>query len=186
MGHGMFVRPTALKVLQPTASFMPQPAKKPARPSSMLSSGSSRGSTNADSGMTKRMSLSAPSPTPGQKPSHAASDVRVRFLSLSLSLHLPLVSSGQFCLHAVSVSHQVAYQAAGLRSGQWSQLAHQHPVQCKTCAGGSSPSVCLGGSHLDCPALNAYQTASAVACHGYRPQGSIYHPQACRCSYPHL
>ncbi|KAL2155540.1 hypothetical protein VTH82DRAFT_282 [Thermothelomyces myriococcoides] len=76
MGHGMFVRPTALKVLQPTASFMPQPAKKPARPSSMLSSGSSRGSTNADSGMTKRMSLSAPSPTPGQKPSHAASDVR--------------------------------------------------------------------------------------------------------------
>ncbi|KAL2169985.1 hypothetical protein VTG60DRAFT_5386 [Thermothelomyces hinnuleus] len=77
MGYGMFVRPNALKLLaQPPAPFMPQPAKKTARPSSMLSSGSSRGSTPADPGLTKRISLNGPSPTPGQKPSRPPSGIR--------------------------------------------------------------------------------------------------------------
>ncbi|EAQ86936.1 hypothetical protein CHGG_08189 [Chaetomium globosum CBS 148.51] len=66
MGYGMFVRPTALKLLaEPAAPLYPQPKKK-GRPSSMFSA-SSRGSTPADPGLTKRISLNAPSPTPSQK-----------------------------------------------------------------------------------------------------------------------
>ncbi|KAL2157816.1 hypothetical protein VTH06DRAFT_5085 [Thermothelomyces fergusii] len=76
MGYGMFYRPSALKLLaQPAAPFMPQPAKKTARPSSMVSSGSSRGSTNADSGSTKQMGLNAPSPASGQKASRPSGGI---------------------------------------------------------------------------------------------------------------
>ncbi|KAK4243783.1 dynein associated protein-domain-containing protein [Corynascus novoguineensis] len=77
MGYGMFVRPNALKLLaEPVAPFMPQPARKTTRPSSMFSSASSRGSTPADPGLTRRISLNAPSPTPGQKPSRPPSGLR--------------------------------------------------------------------------------------------------------------
>jgi dynactin 1 len=77
MGHGMFVRPTTLKVLaEPPAPYMPQ-AKKTTRPSSMFSSASSRGSTPADPGLARRVSLNAPSPTPGQKPVRMPSGIRV-------------------------------------------------------------------------------------------------------------
>ncbi|KAK4122853.1 hypothetical protein N657DRAFT_482630 [Parathielavia appendiculata] len=82
MGHGMFVRPAALKLLAgPPAPFMPQPAKK-TRPSS-TSMASSRVSTPADPGLPKRMSLNNPSPTPGQKPARTPSGIRV-------SLEFPL------------------------------------------------------------------------------------------------
>jgi dynactin 1 len=80
MGYGMFVRPTALKLRAgPPAvfmpQFMPQPAKKTTtRSSSMLSTTSSRASTPADPGLTKRMSLNNPSPTPGQKPGRKPSN----------------------------------------------------------------------------------------------------------------
>ncbi|KAK4155033.1 dynein associated protein-domain-containing protein [Chaetomidium leptoderma] len=77
MGYGMFVRPTTMKLLaQPAAPYLPQPAKKTARPSSLFSSASSRGSTPADPGMTKRKSLNAPSPTPASRPSRTPSGIR--------------------------------------------------------------------------------------------------------------
>ncbi|KAH6851236.1 dynein associated protein-domain-containing protein [Chaetomium sp. MPI-CAGE-AT-0009] len=76
MGYGMFVRPTALKVLaEPPAPLFPQPKKK-GRPSSLFSSASSRGSTPADPALTRRISLNAPSPTPGQGPSRTPSGIR--------------------------------------------------------------------------------------------------------------
>ncbi|KAH6620706.1 dynein associated protein-domain-containing protein, partial [Chaetomium sp. MPI-SDFR-AT-0129] len=80
MGHGMFVRPNALKLLVgPPAPFMPVPPaekkKSTARPTSIGSNASSRAATPADSGLAKRMSLNARSPTPGQRQSRPASGV---------------------------------------------------------------------------------------------------------------
>lgn len=64
MGHGMFVRPNTLKLLAgPPAPFLPQPNKKP-RPSSTISTGSTKGPAPLDPGLTRRISVNAPSPTP--------------------------------------------------------------------------------------------------------------------------
>jgi dynactin 1 len=68
MGHGMFVRPNTLKLLAgPPAPFLPQ-ANKKARPSSTLSTASSKGPAPPDPSLTRRISVNAPSPTPNTRP----------------------------------------------------------------------------------------------------------------------
>ena len=86
MGRGMFVRPAAVTITAPAPAPAPRPvavaAKRVSRPSSILG----RAAGPADSGLAKRMSLNAPSPTPGPK-SRPSSVIRV-----SLSLFVPSVS----------------------------------------------------------------------------------------------
>lgn len=97
IGHGMFVRPTTVTVLAqpppPPPPPKPVPAavakKTAARPNSMFSSGSARG-TGGDPALGKRMSLNAASPSPVPRPnSRVESTARVscssvqRFLALS-------------------------------------------------------------------------------------------------------
>ncbi|KAL2258626.1 hypothetical protein VTK26DRAFT_8009 [Humicola hyalothermophila] len=70
MGYGMFVRPTKVTVLA-----QPPPAAKKTtatRPSSLLT----RSSAPADSGLARRMSLNAPSPSPVPRPSRPPSGLR--------------------------------------------------------------------------------------------------------------
>ncbi|KAK0634680.1 dynactin [Bombardia bombarda] len=72
MGYGMFVRTAAVTVLaQPPPPPPPKQSavKKPSRPNSMFTSGSGRAAGPPDTGLAKRMSLNAPSPTPGPKTS---------------------------------------------------------------------------------------------------------------------
>ncbi|KAL8346277.1 hypothetical protein RB598_000265 [Gaeumannomyces tritici] len=85
LGHGMFVRPTTCTVLADAPPPAPAPravpaAKKPApRPSTgglFTGGGMSARGTGSDPTMAKRMSLNAPSPTPGARTSRAASMVR--------------------------------------------------------------------------------------------------------------
>ncbi|KAK4453710.1 dynein associated protein-domain-containing protein [Podospora aff. communis PSN243] len=66
MGSGMFVRPATMTVV---AQPPPKPAaiKRSSRPSSMLTSGPGSRAGPADAGLSKRMSLNAPSPSPGPK-----------------------------------------------------------------------------------------------------------------------
>ena len=79
MGRGMFVRPSTVTVLaQQAPPPPPQPPQRPpsrpptagakripGRPSSLLSPTATRGpSGTSDAGLTKRMSLNAPSPSP--------------------------------------------------------------------------------------------------------------------------
>jgi dynactin 1 len=75
MGSGMFVRPATVTIL---AQPPPKPAaiKRSSRPSSMLTSGPGSRAGPADTGLAKRMSLNAPSPSPGPK-SRPSSLVRV-------------------------------------------------------------------------------------------------------------
>ncbi|KAJ4306698.1 Dynactin, 150 kDa isoform [Collariella sp. IMI 366227] len=77
MGYGMFVRPSTVTVLaQPPPPPKPA-AKRPAgRPSGVFPSASSRGPTPGDSGLAKRKSLNAPSPSPVPRPSRPASAIR--------------------------------------------------------------------------------------------------------------
>lgn len=77
MGYGMFVRPSTVTVTAPAPAPAPKPAatKRTSRPSSMLTG--ARTAAPADSGLAKRMSLNAPSPSPVPK-SRPASLVRVR------------------------------------------------------------------------------------------------------------
>jgi dynactin 1 len=84
MGRGMFVRPAAVTITAPAPAPAPRPvaAKRVSRPSSILG----RAAGPADSGLAKRMSLNAPSPTPGPK-SRPSSVIRV-----SLRLFVPPVS----------------------------------------------------------------------------------------------
>ncbi|KAL8380709.1 hypothetical protein RB595_005134 [Gaeumannomyces hyphopodioides] len=87
LGHGMFVRPTTCTVLAdaPPPAPAPRPAPAAKKPAPRLSTGglftgglftgggmSARG-TGSDPTMAKRMSLNAPSPTPGARTSRAAS-----------------------------------------------------------------------------------------------------------------
>ncbi|KAK1596037.1 CAP-Gly domain-containing protein [Colletotrichum navitas] len=73
MGHGMFVRPTTLVITAQAPAAAPKPARRPSRPSS-FNPGSGR--TASDAGLTKRMSLNAPSPSPGPKASRPSSTLR--------------------------------------------------------------------------------------------------------------
>ncbi|KAL0940868.1 CAP-Gly domain-containing protein [Colletotrichum truncatum] len=74
MGYGMFVRPTTLAIIAQAPATAAKPARRPSRPSS-FNPGAGRSTT--DSGLTKRMSLNAPSPTPGPKTPRPSSILRV-------------------------------------------------------------------------------------------------------------
>ncbi|EFQ33385.1 CAP-Gly domain-containing protein [Colletotrichum graminicola] len=73
MGHGMFVRPTTLVITAQAPAAAPKPARRPSRPSS-FNPGSGR--TASDAGLVKRMSLNAPSPSPGPKTPRPPSTLR--------------------------------------------------------------------------------------------------------------
>lgn len=79
MGHGMFVRPVTVTILaQPAAAPKPAAAgRRGSRPSSMFTTGSSRGSGSSDPALGKRMSLNAPSPSPGPRTTRTSSIARV-------------------------------------------------------------------------------------------------------------
>ncbi|KAK2041660.1 CAP-Gly domain-containing protein [Colletotrichum somersetense] len=73
MGHGMFVRPTTLVITAQAPAPAAKPTRRPSRPSS-FNPGSARAA--GDAGLTKRMSLNAPSPSPGPKVSRPPSILR--------------------------------------------------------------------------------------------------------------
>ncbi|KAF6843962.1 CAP-Gly domain-containing protein [Colletotrichum musicola] len=73
MGHGMFVRPTTLAIISQAPAAAKPMARRPSRPTSF---NPGTGRPAADSGMTKRMSLNAPSPSPGPKGSRPSSILR--------------------------------------------------------------------------------------------------------------
>ena len=83
MGRGMFLRPTALTVVErPTPVQKPKNGpvgtKKAPRPSSIVSSGlGRRTSTIPDAAAGKRMSMNAPSPSPVARGSRPSSTIRV-------------------------------------------------------------------------------------------------------------
>lgn len=100
MGHGMFLRPMAVRVVadappqqrqQPQAlpPASPGPARgagaataglgtrKPSRPSSLLASGSNRVGAVQDPSLGRRISINAPSPSPGPRSSRPSSIARV-------------------------------------------------------------------------------------------------------------
>jgi len=74
--HGMFVRPSALTILAQAPPPKPAPARRAARPSSILAGSAGRG-TGGDASLAKRMSLNAPSPSPGPRSSRPTSIARV-------------------------------------------------------------------------------------------------------------
>jgi len=76
-GHGMFVRPNTLTFLAAAPSRPAPAARKGPRPSSILSGSAGRGA-GGDTGLAKRMSLNAPSPSPGPRTSRPSSIARVR------------------------------------------------------------------------------------------------------------
>jgi dynactin 1 len=79
MGHGMFVRPTTFKIIgqaPPPKAAAPAP-RRASRPSNLFTTGAGRPSSAADPGLGKRMSLNAPSPSPGPKTSRPSSISRV-------------------------------------------------------------------------------------------------------------
>lgn len=83
MGHGMFVRPVTVTILaQPPAPPKAAPAgRKGGRPSSMFTTGSNnRGPGSNDPALGKRMSLNAPSPSPGPRTTRTSSIARVSCL----------------------------------------------------------------------------------------------------------
>lgn len=174
MGYGMFVRPTALKLLaEPAAPLYPQPKKK-GRPSSMFST-SSRGSTPADPGLTKRISLNAPSPTPSQKQqTRTPTGIRVsRLLYVGKSATLTNFST---------VTHQITHQATGHCAFERSSIPHYHPVQCKTCPGSSLTSGHRHGPTLDGPASDASQ-ANSSSLIGRRSKDYRWNSQDYWCPY---
>ncbi len=74
IGHGMFVRPTSLKVLPGApAPFVPLPKKK-ARPASTTSS---KGSAPPDPTLGRRVSVNSVSPTPAPKQAARVPGIRV-------------------------------------------------------------------------------------------------------------
>ncbi|KAK3988169.1 dynein associated protein-domain-containing protein [Cladorrhinum sp. PSN332] len=82
MGYGMFVRPVTITVLAQPPPPPPKPPaavkRPPSRPTSLQTFGaSSRGPTPAlDTGLNKRMSLNAPSPSPGARRGSARSPTK--------------------------------------------------------------------------------------------------------------
>lgn len=77
MGYGMFVKPMMVTILAQPPAPKPAASRKPTRPSSFAPA-SGRTSSAGDSGLNRRRSLNAPSPTPGPKTSRPTSLVRVR------------------------------------------------------------------------------------------------------------
>ncbi len=99
MGQGMFVRPSTITVLAQAPPPPPKAAgagaRRPSRPSSMFTGGTGR-SSGGDPGLGKRMSLNAPSPSPGPRSSRPSSIVaRVRLSVPGLSrLHEVVLELG--------------------------------------------------------------------------------------------
>ncbi|KPM34628.1 Dynactin, isoform [Neonectria ditissima] len=62
-GYGMFVKPMMVTILAQAPAPRPAPTRKPSRPSS-FNPGAGRTSTAGDSGLNRRKSLNAPSPSP--------------------------------------------------------------------------------------------------------------------------
>jgi dynactin 1 len=88
MGRGMFVRPAAVTIIEQAPAPKPAavPAKKAARPSSVVGSGIGRRmSAVPDVGAGKRMSMNSASPTPSSR-SRPSSLLRVRPIKSSCSL----------------------------------------------------------------------------------------------------
>ena len=80
MGRGMFLRPTAIKIVEqpPPPKPKPAPAKRLSRPSGVIPSGAAkRMSSVQDSAAGKRMSINAPSPSPANR-TRPSSLIRVR------------------------------------------------------------------------------------------------------------
>ncbi|KAG9234899.1 dynein associated protein-domain-containing protein [Amylocarpus encephaloides] len=69
MGRGMFLRPSAVKIIeQPPPKPKPAPGKRLSRPSGAVPSGTAkRMSSVQDSTASKRMSINAPSPSPANR-----------------------------------------------------------------------------------------------------------------------
>jgi dynactin 1 len=85
MGKGMFVREQAVAAIleQPAAPKPAAPAKRAARPSSVVSSGiGRRTSIVPDTGVGKRMSMNAASPSPAARGSRPSSMLRVSLTSM--------------------------------------------------------------------------------------------------------
>ncbi|KXX82549.1 Dynactin subunit 1 [Madurella mycetomatis] len=147
MGYGMFVRPTTVTVI---AQPPPPPPKRTAarrptsRPSSMFSSGSGRGSAPVDSGLNKRRSLNAPSPSPVPRQSRSGS---VRPLSRNLT-------------SAPAVPDKVSHEAAGYRAVERSHVPDRHALQCQTRTRGEAPSWCRIDSDVHGTPTNTSSQAS--------------------------
>jgi dynactin 1 len=82
MGNGMFVRPTAVTVVEqpkpkPKAATAARKSSTAARPNSMFASGARTPSGSIDIGVGRRRSLNAPSPSPGPRQSRPGSIARV-------------------------------------------------------------------------------------------------------------
>jgi dynactin 1 len=84
--HGIFFKPEVVTVIAPPqAKVAPVRKVGAGRPSSMLTGGTAaRANTANDPGLTKRMSLNAPSPSPVPRVSRPSSIARVCMPSLSL------------------------------------------------------------------------------------------------------
>lgn len=118
LGHGMFVRPTTCTVLADAPPPAPAPraappAKKAApRPSTggiFTGGGTSARGTGTDPTLARRISLNAPSPTPGARTSRAPSLVRVRPSNPSKQFQaweLDKMLTGRSILH-IPVTHQI-------------------------------------------------------------------------------
>ena len=138
MGNGMFVRPTAVTVIEqpkpkPKAAAV---ARKPsnARPNSMFTTGSARSTSGSvDHGVGRRRSLNAPSPSPGPRPSRAASIARV-------SAFLCLWDSG--VPHMMLIPYLISLLPSPLRSNSGQPLpalVHLEPAPPQTHEGQLPP-----------------------------------------------
>lgn len=122
MGHGMFVRPTTLAIIAQAPATAKPAARRPSRPSS-FNPGTGRAAT--DSGLTKRMSLNAPSPSPGPKGSRPSSGM------LRVSVR-PVVSAwikGQMIDMKRPVSDQVTNKTARISYFEWRAITDYYPVK---------------------------------------------------------
>lgn len=77
--HGIFFKPEVVTIIAPPpAKAAPTKKAGAARPSSMLTGGAAtRGTSGNDPGLSKRMSLNAPSPSPVPRVSRPSSIARV-------------------------------------------------------------------------------------------------------------
>ncbi|OHW91925.1 CAP-gly domain-containing protein [Colletotrichum incanum] len=129
MGHGMFVRPTTLVITAPAPAAAAKSARRPSRPSSF---NPGTGRTASDTGLTKRMSLNAPSPSPGPKASRPPSILRV--ITDQVTNKTARISNFEFC--AITNYHTFEYPYAGCRgegtARRWS-ISHIHGPSSNAC-----------------------------------------------------
>ncbi|KAK7746961.1 hypothetical protein SLS53_002149 [Cytospora paraplurivora] len=128
MGNGMFVRPTAVTVVE-----QPPPARpklkaststsantrksSSARPNSMFPTGTGRsGSGSIDIGVGRRRSLNAPSPSPGPRPSRTLSNARSPTKSPTKQLGVASSSTGPSRTNTPSNARGTATPGRGTRA----------------------------------------------------------------------